>query len=374
MEIQQKLSSNRLQVLSGYAVSGLARLQSESSSPDEAAHKSAQRIDECVRTAWERVEDLHRAFEPWGQEKTKEQVEEILRNHESQISALERIKIEADSMGDVDWRISLLQDAIHDATHRLTRQLPGISFSELKRSGPLPISEIFNFPLIYSTPITPQLVFPAQQIRALSTLSLKLRNVLEGRSTEGDGELLESLKSIDKVRVPLRRADGLMTRQLWRLQDLRDGGGLGFTTELFFLSLRQLLSVSSSQESNRVFYTGTFRNIVSRWRESRESLGTQNILLNIICDLVIQGRGVFSDFSYPEYIMTILLETVGDMLRGDTGSDSHIDDALREIESVEPKHCLDMGLRRKAVETIAQSRSNRISWLFSNSNAVDPMR
>jgi len=374
MEIQQKLISNRLQVLAGYAVSGLARLQSESSSPDEAAHKSAQRIDECLRTVWECVEDLHRAFEPWGQKKTKEQVEEILRNHESQISALERIKIEADSMGDIDWRISLLQDAICDASHRLTRRLPGISFSEFKRSGPLLISEIFDFPLIYSTPITPQLVFPAQQIRALSTLSLKLRDVLEGRSTEGDGEVLESLRSIDKVRVPLRRADGLMTRQLWRLQDLRDGGGLGFTTERFFLSLRQLLSVSSLQESNRVFYTGTFGNIVSRWRESRESPGTQNILLNIICDLVIQGRGVFSDFSYPEYITTILLETVGDMLRGHTGSDSHIDDALREIESVEPKHCLDMGLRRKAMETIAQSRSNRISWLFSNSNAADPMR
>jgi len=101
------------------------------------------------------------------------------------------------------------------------------------------------------------------------------------------------LTSIDKVRVPLRRVHGLTTRQLWRLQDLRDGGGLGFTTELFFLSLRQLLSVSSSQESNKVFYTGTFRNIVSRWRESRESLGTQNLLLNIVCDIVIQGRGVF---------------------------------------------------------------------------------
>ena len=90
-----------------------------------------------------------------------------------------------------------------------------------------------------------------------------------------------------------------MTWQLWRLLDLRDGGGLGFTTEVFFLFLRQLLSVSSSQESNWVFYTGTLRNIISCWRESRASLGMQYILLNIVCDLVVQGRGVFSDFPYP---------------------------------------------------------------------------
>jgi hypothetical protein len=34
--------------------------------------------------------------------------------------------------------------------------------------------------------------------------------------------------------MSLRRPNGLMKWQLWRLQDLRDGGGLGFTTELFF--------------------------------------------------------------------------------------------------------------------------------------------
>ncbi|KAI9451142.1 hypothetical protein BJY52DRAFT_129314 [Lactarius psammicola] len=146
------------------------------------------------------------------------------------------------------------------------------------------------------------------------------------------------------------------------------GSPLNFSSSPF----RQLLSASSSQESNRVFYTGTFENIISRWRESKESLGTQNILLNIVCDLVIRGRGVFSDFSYPEYITTMLLETVGDMLHGHTGTGPHIDDALREIETADPKSCLDMGLRRKAVETIAQSRNNWISW--PSSSAADPIR
>ncbi|KAH9016757.1 hypothetical protein EDB85DRAFT_2155640 [Lactarius pseudohatsudake] len=159
-------------------------------SPDDAAHKSAQRIDGYLRTAWERVEDLDRTFEPWDLGTGVPQ-------------------IEADGTEDIDWRISLLQDAIYDATHRLTRRLPGISFSELKRSGPFLISEVFDFPLIYSTPITPQLLFSVQQIRALSLLSLKFHDVLEGLSAEGDDEMLADAR---RVRVPLRRAGG---RQLW---------------------------------------------------------------------------------------------------------------------------------------------------------------
>ena len=104
-----------------------------------------------------------------------------------------------------------------------------------------------------------------------------------------------------------------MTSQLWRLQDLRDGGGLGFTIELFFLSLRQLSPTSSSSELNRVFYTGTFEVIASGWESIKDPSGTQRILLNVICDLVIKSRGVFSDFSYPQYIAEMLLNLVGNM-------------------------------------------------------------
>ncbi len=354
MAAQQILRSNPLQVLARYAVSGLTRIQPDVGRPDEAALKTAQWIDERLKIAWECAGDLHRAFEPWGQKKTKEQVEEILRNHESQISVLE-IK---DYGTEFDERVSLLQDRIDETSHRLMRQLPSVSFSELKHSGPFPISEVFNFTPAGTTPVTPHFIFPGRQVQALARLSLQLRDILEGRGTI---EILESLKSIDMIPVPLRRSDGLMTRQLWRLQDLRDGSGLGFTIELFFLSLRQLLSASSSQEHDRVFYAETFRKITSRWRESRESLGTQNILLNIICDLVIQGRGMFSDFSYPEYITTRFLEMVGNMLRGNPGPDSHIEAAMREIESVGSLSCMDVYLRRKAWETITQSRSNRSS-------------
>jgi len=113
----------------------------------------------------------------------------------------------------------------------------------------------------------------------------------------------------------MHRLKGLMTCQLWCLQDLRDGGSLGFTIELFLFALRQLSSASSSPKLNQDLYTGTFNVITSGWEKSRNSSGTQRVLLNLVCDLIIKDCGVFSDFSYPEYIVEMLLELLGNMVK-----------------------------------------------------------
>ncbi|KAH9011129.1 hypothetical protein EDB84DRAFT_1054909 [Lactarius hengduanensis] len=362
-------TSNRLKVLAGHAANGLARFQSEHGQPDETRREGAQRIDECLKAAWERVEDLRRAFEPWTPKRTSKQVQQILRTHEQQISDLERLKSEADGMADVDQQISVYQDAMDDATHRLTWQLPGVSFGELHLSHL--ISSAFDT-LTADTPAIVQLIYPGQQLRTLARVGSEFRKALDGETVMRGG--LENLKAVDKVPVSLRRPNGLMMRQLWRLQDVRDGGGLGFSAELFFLSLRRLLSISSLDESNSVFYTDTFKTITSRWEESKKSLGTHGVLLNIICDLIIPGRGTFSDFSCPESITTMLLDVVGKMLQGYTGPDEHIRDAVREIESVNPDEDIPHGvqeiedddpirmdrreLQRRALMAFPQFRSN----------------
>ena len=350
--IQRILGSAQLQVFAVFAVSGLVRFRPEYGNPDQAGWKSTQRIEKCLRTAWHHVEDLYQAFEPWPQKRTREQVEEILRNHERQISELERIEVEADYMEEVDSRISIYQDAMDRATYRLMRQLPGVSFDEPHQSESFLIDDIFIKPATGSTPVTPQLIFPGQQVRALTRLGFKLRKVLDGQVTEGYEEVLKCLKPVDQVPISLRRPHGLMKRQLWRLQDIRDGGGLGFTVELFFLSLRQLLTTPSLHESNSVFYICTFKVITAHWMESKESLGTQHILLNIILDLIIRDRGVFSNFLYPEPITTMLVDMLDNMLQGYAGSDEgiRIRDAVLEIELADPRNCMDNKLRCRTLE------------------------
>jgi hypothetical protein len=370
VSVQRILSTNRLQALAGHAVSRLDRFQSEYGQPDETDWRSAQRIEDCLKRAWKPVEELRQAFEPWAQKRTEEQVEEILRNHEQQISELERIKVEADSMEDVDWRISLYQEAMNDATYGLAQQLPGVSFDERRRSESFLIADAFHISPTGSAPVIPQLVFPGKQVQALARLGSKLREVLDGQVADGHKEVLESLKSVNQVPDSLRRPNGLMNRQLWRLQDLRDGRGLGFTIELFFLSLRQLLSIPSLHESNSVFYTGAFKTITSHWEESQDSLGTQQILLNILCDLIIKNRGVFSDFSYPEPITSRFVDTVSYMLQGYTGPDEHIRDAVREIENVDSLACMDMRLRRRAWAALPRfpgtTQVSEVSSVFSS--------
>jgi hypothetical protein len=165
-----------------------------------------------------------------------------------------------------------------------------------------------------------------------------------------------------------------MERQLWRLLDLRDGGGLGFTIELFFLALRQLSSASpspdkslspdespssdksSSPELKKAFYTGTFDIIKSNWAKSKDLTGTQRILLDLLCDLIIQGRGIFSDFRYPRYIVKRLLDLVGEMVEGlGQNPPPHIGDLLDELMDESLSNRMNIGLRNEALDTIHRS-------------------
>ena len=350
-----KVEGNRVRQLAGFAVSGIARFQSDYGEPDALALKGAQKIDNYLKKAWEHVEDLHRAFEPWSLNRTGEEIKDIICERVGSISDLERIEGEAEGIGDVDWRMSLLQDAMETATHKLIRQLPGLAFHELKSAGPIMMSEAFDFPLAGVTPVTPQVIFPGQQLQALCTLGRRLRDIIEGWDPEKHQEILEGLKSIDKIPVLLRRLNHLMKRQLRRLQDLRDGGGFGFTVELFFLALRQLSSASLSDESKKGFYVGTFKVITTQATDSKHSFGTQGILLDLICDIVIRSRGIFSDFAYPEYIVKELVELVKKTVDGQAGSRIYINEAVRELQEVKPRDCMDEGIREMALTAITLS-------------------
>jgi len=154
--------------------------------------------------------------------------------------------------------------------------------------------------------------------------SLTLRNILEG---QGDADAYkELLKNLKNFSFSSRQRRDEVQRQLWRLQDLCDGGGLGFTVELFFLALSQLLSTSPSKESHSALYTGTFRAITSDWRKHKDSLGTQNLLLDIAM-LHYWEFGVH----YPAYIVDEFLLLLGNIFEGQTGP--HIDRARQQFES-----------------------------------------
>jgi hypothetical protein len=370
--IKQIVNDNRLKELAKFALEGIARFQTNLGSRDTVtmAQTATQKMDDNLKKAWEAVLDLRLALEPWSQNKnkTESEIRSIVNRGtcKSSIKKLERIAMEAVGLNEVDWRVRLLQETMEEVTHKLTRCLPGVFFYELPPTAPNMTSEAFNLLSVQTTPspIPPQLIFPGQQLQSIYILGQRLRDITKRENTEWDEETLKSLKYLREVPIPFRGLNYLMKRQLWRLLDLQDGGGLGFTIELFFLALRQLSSASpspdksSSSELEKEFYTGTFDVIKSNWKKSKNSAGTQRIPLDLLCDLIIRGRGIFSDFPYPRYIVERLLDLVGEMVEGlglQSGRHPHIDNVLDELMDESLRNRMNMGLRAEALSTIHRS-------------------
>jgi hypothetical protein len=128
-----------------------------------------------------------------------------------------------------------------------------------------------------------------------------------------------------------------MERQLWRLQDLSVGGAFGFTLELYFLSIKQLLSTFTSppKEIHKTLYVKTLKAITADWENFTDNgtdpQGTLQIILNLVYDIAVQDRGIFSNFGYPTYITNELLDLLGRMIESQPQPAAFIDDAMREL-------------------------------------------
>ena len=352
----------RLREVAQISLDGISHLQTDYGYRQDAMSlmATAQRVDDYLTMAWRPVVDLHQAIASWSPNGTESDIRQVLETHIESISELERIGFEAGGVEEVDWHFSFVSETVDETTHKLMQRLPGVFFNKPKPVMPNMISDVFDFLLVGTTPVPPQLTLPGRQIQSLCTLGRKLRDIIEGKNTKSRDETLESLDSLRKIPASLRYINYPMKRQLWRLLDLRDGDGLGFTIELFFLAVRQLelSSASSLPELKKTFYTGTFRAITSGWVYSKDSVGTQNVLLDLLCDLVIRNRGAFSDFSYPPYIVGMLLDLVGKMVEGHNHNGFHsdfntyIDDIIQELEGVNSRNPMNNDLRDKALNAI----------------------
>ena len=305
---------------------------------DEKALGIARRFDRYFESARQICIGLKGALRPDQEGRTEEQVRTVLAYDycEADISELERalpvLRQVTSQVESIDEDLALLNGTIGHAF------LPGVSFDEIKKTELIEPAQFFNIPAGDAQVFMPQIIFLGQRLRLLCSHAQKLRD------EQGDGvnkETLDSLKILWKHGDSLRSIVGrehLMERQLWRLLDIRDGGGFGFFVELFFLLLAHLLPIPSSpmpssQDTHSALYIGTFRAITSDWRQRQASIrvGTRRVILNLICDIAIPHRGVISDRTYPKYITDELLVLLEDILKGQSGL--YIDSAMEELRN-----------------------------------------
>ena len=338
--IRKQLDSRQLQQNASGAILILGTLYgAESFTPDESAPENARKMDDQFVAAWKCVERLRQEFDGLGEgDRRRGKVEEIILRHKPE---LEQIQAEAVRMKPVDECISDFRNQIDQVTHNLIRQLPGVVFDEL--TGPTPLGHVFDF---LASPVHPQLLHLSPRLFGLCSLSQK-------RSSGGYIETTEVLKTVEKIPISMRlvvHQHRLMERQLWRLEDI-SVGAFGFTVELYFLSLRQILSTSifRPREIHVLFYTNAFKIITSDWEQFKGSRGTLQIILNLVCDIAVRDRGIFSNCEYPSYITKELLKLLDNMVKGQ--SNSYIDAAMEELRDLEWR-AGDKGFRDSALEII----------------------
>src|SRR6266404_5272279 len=305
---------------------------------DEKALDNARTIDKYFKTTSEFcVYGLSAAFNLRQVGMTEEHVREVLaRDHEGDIANLERISPAANQMVDIDTAISYVNDMIKIVDRQLSQHIPGVSFDEFKGVDPMPPTQFFDPLAIEGKLITPQFVFLRQRLQLLSSLSPKLRGIVDGRGNGAYQKILERMKTLsadtgrerlDRER-PVMGQRHVMERQLCRLQDLRDGG-FGYSIERFFLVLAQLLPMEPSRDAHATLYIGTFKEITTDWEQHKGSIGTQRVILHLVCDVAFRFRGFFSGRNYPECIIDGLLELLGHLIEGQSGS--HFNDTIEEL-------------------------------------------
>ncbi|KAH9996411.1 hypothetical protein BJV74DRAFT_828107 [Russula compacta] len=279
---------------------------------------------------------------------SEERVKEVLSNHISNMSNLAYLHSNARHLKKYDAMISDARHSVQVATHELICELPGVEFDGH-------CADPSSFGLALESLLNPASLFilPGRCNEGFLSMFPHLQEILEGRKSERYEEVLKNLRSFPLVKG-LHWRGKVVQRQLWRLQDICSGGGLGFTVEIFLIALRHLLSTSSLKESQSALYTSTFRTITSDWSKYKHSLGTQNILLYAIAS----PSGLISKFNYPAYITDELLVFIGNMLEGETGP--HIDLAIQQLSTDRRYRPEDYdgppGFPAKALEVISLSR------------------
>jgi hypothetical protein len=276
---------------------------------------------------------------------SEERVRQVLQVLQPQMNGLRYFFLHATGMKMFDAWISVPQSSIQAATQGLICELPGVEFDG-DRPDPLP----FSLAVEMLNNLALQFMLPGRCAAGFSSIFPRLQNILEGRDSEPGKfqELLNDLRSFQFDEAVIW-SDNLVQLQLWRFQDLCFAGGLGFMVEIFFIALKELLSASPSKDSQSMLYASTFRAITSDWREHRDSLGTQNIILHLISS----GRGLMSRFNYPAYITDELLVFVDNIFKGQTGP--HIDKALDGLRGERKSYNGPLGFPTRALNVLLSS-------------------
>ncbi|KAI0265689.1 hypothetical protein BC834DRAFT_843543 [Gloeopeniophorella convolvens] len=336
--VRKMLNTSQVQDAARRVISCLADVRGEKDDDrDDIAAKTASIIDRHLKQGWESAdvlhEELNREVEP---DKIEERFHECMRDHMGHVTTV------GDTWNSLGWA--------GDTDEAIINLLPPHCGS-IVAFGLTSVSGQGNA----RRPWTPHA--PVHPPRLLMQRVWLCVWALRGISAAGWGAGAHQPKTLGELSAPEMRIPELrqlmdstqvpIKAQLWRMQDLRDGGHV-FMVELFMAAVRA--SKVSSHHSSRPLFIGTFKNITSDWKEHRDSPATQRLLVHLLRQILPRDNESPSD-EVPAYIIDEFLAFIGNVLAEKKGS--HITEAVLLIQAY---HELRGGARdatQKALDAIS---------------------
>ncbi|KAI0261952.1 hypothetical protein BC834DRAFT_1043705 [Gloeopeniophorella convolvens] len=336
---------------------------------DDVAAKTSGIIDQYVKTGWEAADnlriELNREVEP---DKTEERFQEIVRDNKSDVAELEYTWNILGWAEDTDEAIITLVRTMVHATGGVLEYLPGVVLRWQQDPRRMPDKGMRAAP----TYLMPQFIPPRLLVQRLWLCVWALRNI----SAVGWGVSLSQPKTLGELSAPelhmpavralIEETTSPLKTQLWRLQDLRDGG-LVYMLELLISVIRS--SKAASHHSSRPVFIGTFRHVTSDWKERRHALGVQRLLVNLLHQVLPKNNDTPSD-EMPGYVIDEFLAFLGNVLAEKKGS--HVTEAIAMIQAYVDLRGGTHEVAQKALLTITPPKPPKPHRRHRSSTRADP--
>ena len=350
--VRRMLNTPAVRSAARRVITCLAEVRGESDgNEDEVAAKTCGIIDRHLKSGWEAADILRTALDREVEpDKMEELFLETLRSSPTQGA----IKDLGDAWNSLGWAdkadeavIDLVRTMVY-TTGGVLSYLPTAVLSWAPDSRRKPDVGMRAAP----PHLMPQFLPPRLLTQRLWLCVCALRNMAitdwgaSPYQPKTLGDLCAPEMDVSEIRRVIDPTPIPMKAQLWRLQDLRDGGFV-FMLELFMAAVRA--SKVSLHHSSRPVFVGTFKSLTSDWKDHRDAPGTQRLLVHLLRQVLSKNEETPTD-NVPAYIVDKFLTFIGEVLAGKKGT--HVNEALQLIGDFVEFHGGAHNIAQDALQTI----------------------
>ncbi|KAH9175663.1 hypothetical protein EDB89DRAFT_2066574 [Lactarius sanguifluus] len=306
---------------------------------DEVAAKTTKITDLHLKRGWAAAHILHTAL---NREVEHDKMEELFLETLADPPTIVAIKDLRDAWNSLDWAdktdeaITNLVETMLSTTGGILSYLPTavLPWAPDSRSASGSSDRICTAPLHLIPHFLPPQFLTRRLWLCVSALErFEARGWSDSDKPNALGDLCAPELDVPEIRRVFHdNSTGPMEAQLWRLQDLRNGGFV-FMLELFMAT-----------------------SLTSDWKGHRDAPGTQRLLVYLLRQVLPKSKEAPAE-DVPAYIVDKFLTFIGEVLAGKEGDHASVTDALQLIREFVELHGGTHAVAQDALLTISQSHS-----------------